>query len=230
MAGYLAGVKRPVLDSETPDTVYALAQRGADLVATKLGVDCKLIRWRKYHNYVGLLFVEHRLAVNDVRIAFTVGAPMYGHRIEGWWYELAIKEDVDDPDDKAPPLVIRPDAYIRLLAGPRRLHLFLDVDMGTESHVRFAGKVRRYLAYKESGLFRVRFGGRSFRVLIVVPTVTRLRSPKRLAESQAGQRMFWFALLGGIAAERIGEPVSQLAGEEIRAGAYGHCSARDRRG
>src|SRR3972149_5558981 len=78
-AGYLAGVKRPVLDSETPDTVYALAQRGANLIAARLGADPGQVRWRKYHNYVGLPFVEHRLAVNDVRIAFTVGSPIHGY-------------------------------------------------------------------------------------------------------------------------------------------------------
>jgi hypothetical protein len=213
-AGYLAGVKRPVLDSGTPDTVYALAQRGSDLMASRLGIDRRLVRWRKYHNYVGLPFVEHRLAVNDVRIAFTLGAPMHGYRIEGWWYELAIKEDVDDPDEKAPPLVIRPDAYIRLLAGSRRLHLFLEVDMSTESHVRFGAKLRRYLAYRESRMFRLRFGGRSFRILTVAPTLTRARALRRVGEVQGGERMFWFAPLADIAAERIVEPVWELAGRE----------------
>jgi len=53
-AGYLAGVRRPVLDSNTPNTVYALAQRGADLIASRLGIDRGRVRWRKYHNYVGL--------------------------------------------------------------------------------------------------------------------------------------------------------------------------------
>ena len=100
--------------------------------------------------------------------------------------------------------------------------------MGTESHIRFASKVRRYLAYKDSRMFRVRFGGRSFRVLIVAPTIARLRSLKRLTESQAGQRVFWFALLGGIASERIVEPVRQLAGEETRAELFRHCNASDR--
>ena len=44
--------------------------------------------------------------------------------------------------NEAVSLVLRPDAYFRLLGGQRRLHFFLEVDMGTESHVRFAAKTR----------------------------------------------------------------------------------------
>jgi len=215
--GYLAGVRRPVLDVETPDTVYALAQRGADLIASRLGIDRRLVRWRKYHNYVGLPFVEHRLAVNDVRIALTLGTQSLGYGIEEWRYELPVREDVDDPDEGVPPLVFRPDAYLRCLMAPRRLHLFLEVDMGTETHGRFATKIRRYLAYKDSSIFRHRFGGRSFRVLVVGPTVTRVNALRRVTEAQGGQRMFWLAPLVDVTAEKIAEPVWQLAGESTKA-------------
>ncbi|MDR7540470.1 MAG: replication-relaxation family protein, partial [Armatimonadota bacterium] len=149
----------------------------------------------------------------------------YGYAVEGWRYELPIREDVDDPDQKVPPLVLRPDAYFTLLVGQRRLHLFLEVDMGTESHGRFGAKTRRYLAYKQSTLFRARFGGRSFRVLVVAPTVTRMRSLKRLTESQGGQRMFWFAPLSDITAEKIVEPIWQLAGESAKARLFGSIAA-----
>lgn len=213
-AGYLAGIKRPVLDRETPDTVYALAQRGADLIASDLGTDRKLVRWKKYHNYVGLLFVEHRLAVNDVHIAFAVGARLRGYHLEEWRYEVPIREDIDDPDELGPPLRLRPDAYFRMLVGMRRMHFFLEVDMGTESHIRFAGKIRRYLAYKESRLFRVRFGGRSFRVLTVATTVTRVRALKRVTEAQGGERVFWFAILSQVAPRTITAQTWSVAGAE----------------
>jgi hypothetical protein len=227
-AGYLAGIKRPILDSDTPDTIYALAQRGADLIASELGIDRRAVRWRKYHNYVGLPFVDHRLAVNDVRIAFTVGARRWGYSIQAWWYELPIREDVDDPDEKAPPLILRPDAYFRLLDNQRRLHLFLEVDMGTESHVRFGAKIRRYLTYKESRMFRTRFGGRSFRVLIVAPTLTRARALRHVTEGQGGERMFWFASLTDVTAERITEPVWELAGMRgAKAGLFSSAGCAD---
>ena len=99
----------------------------------------------------------------------TLGTPSVDGRLEYWWYEFLIREQIDDPDEHVPPLVLRPDGYAQCRVAERRLHLFIEVDLATESHRRFAGKIRRYLAYKDSTLFRARMGGRSFRVLIVVP-------------------------------------------------------------
>jgi hypothetical protein len=213
-AEYISAIRRPTLDPFAPNTVYALAQRGANLVADRLGIDRRHVRWRKYHNLVGLAHLEHRLATNDVRIALTLGAPRVGGRLQYWWYEFAVHENVDDPDEHAPPLVLRPDAYAQCKAGARWLHLFVEVDLATESNGRFAGKVRRYLAYKESTLFRARMGGRSFRVVTVVPSPARLRALKRVAETQGGGRMYWFGLRADVTEERIGEPVWRLAGED----------------
>lgn len=211
-AGLLAGIRRPVLGDRMPDAVYALAQRGANLVASHAVIDRRAVRWRKYHNYVGLLYVEHRLAVNDFRIALTLGALRLGHRVELWRYEVPIREDADDPDEHAPPLVLRPDAYVRCLVGPRRLHFFLEMDMGTESHSRFAKKIRRYLACKESRLFRPRFGGRSFRVLVVAPTATRMRALKRVAEGEGARRAFWFSTSQDVTTEHIARSIWEMAG------------------
>jgi hypothetical protein len=208
-AAFLAGVRRPTANPSAPDTVYALAQRGADAVASHLGVDRGHIRWKKYHNLVGLPFVEHRLAVNDVRIAFTTSQEL---AVEGWWYELPIKEDIYDPAAKAFPLSLRPDAYIRCLSGSRRLHFFLEVDLGTETYLRFAQKVLRYIAYKRSGWFRQRWGGRSFRVLTVGTTGVRTRGLRKITEKHGGEKMFWFATLEDILATSIHTVTWWLAG------------------
>jgi len=213
-AEYLTAVRRPTLDPHTPNIVYALAQRGANLVADRLGIDRRHVRWRKYHNLVGLSLLEHRLATNDVRIALKLGAPRVGGRLEYWWYEFPLRENIDDPDEHVPPLVLRPDAYAQCKAGVRSLHLFVEVDLATESNRRFGGKVRRYLAYKESTLFRVRMGGRSFRVLIIVPGPARLRALKRVVEDQGGARMFWLALQSDVIEGKITKPIWRLAGED----------------
>ena len=160
-----------------------------------------------------------------MRVALTLGTPRVGGRLEYWWYEFLIRENVDDPDEHAPPLVLRPDAYAQCQVGGRRLHLFVEVDLATESNARFGGNVRRYLAYKESTLFRARMGGRSFRVLIIVPSAARLRALKRVVEEQGGGRMFWLALRSDVSEENIGEPVWQLAGEEVRAALFASSEA-----
>lgn len=149
-----------------------------------------------------------------MRIALKFGPPRVGGVLKYWWYEFPVRENIDDPDEHAPPLVLRPDAYAQVEAGARRLHLFVEVDLATESNARFGSKVRRYLAYKESTLFRVRMGGRSFRVLIIVPGPARLRALKRVVEDRGGGRMFWLALSSDVTEERINEPVWRLAGED----------------
>ena len=63
-------------------------------------------------------------------------------------------------------------------------------------------------------LFRVRMGGRSFRVLIVVPSPARLRALKRVVEDQGGGRMFWLALQSDVIEGKITEPIWRLAGED----------------
>jgi hypothetical protein len=85
----------------------------------------------------------------------------------------------------------------------RWIHAFLEVDMGTESHERFAAKIRRYLAYKESRLFRIRYGGRAFRVLIVAPTDARVGALKRAAERVGAERSFWFINLPDLLASGL---------------------------
>jgi hypothetical protein len=225
-AGYLAAIPRPVISTREPNFVYALDQRGADEIAAQLGTDRKAVLWRKYHNQVGRQYMDHRLAVNDVRIALTVGAQRNGGGMVRWLYEPVIREwQVDDPDGFAPPLRLRPDAYVHVAAegvSPRSIHAFVEVDMGTESHARFTSKIRRYLAYKASLLFRTRYGGRAFRVLTVALTQARASALRRGAEAQGGQKLFWFARLGNLTQGALPENSWQIAGVDAADSSKGH--------
>jgi hypothetical protein len=212
-AGYLAAIHRPTINLTAPTTVFALAQRGANLIADRVGVDRRRVKWRKYHNVISLPYLEHRLAVNDVRIALTAGLRSVGGEVDRWWYEFKIEENIDDPDELMPPLKLRPDAYARVRAHVRHVHLFVEVDLATEAHSRIRSKVRRFLAYRDSRLFRVRLGGRAFRVLIVVPGPTRLRALKRVVEDEGGRRMFWLACRPDVTERDINARVWHLAGE-----------------
>ncbi len=212
-AGYLAAIQRPTINPATSTTVFALAQRGANLLADHTGVDRRRVRWRRYHNQISLPYLEHRLAVNDVRIALTVGLARLGGEVEQWWYEFRIEEDIGDPEELSPPLKLRPDAYVKVRAHLKSTHLFLELDLATEAHSRIRSKIRRYLAYKDSRLFRLRVGGRSFRTMIVVPGPTRLRALKRVIESEGGRRMFWLACRPDVSERDLNAPVWHLAGE-----------------
>ncbi len=210
-AGYLAALPRPTITSDEPNIVYALDQRGADEVALRLGNDREAVYWRKYHNQVGRQYMDHRLAVNDVRITLTAGVRGLGGDMREWVYEPPIKEwSVYDPDQLAPPLRLRPDAYALFTPDNvllRSIHAFVEVDMGTESNDRFASKIRRYLAYRESRLFRIRFSGRAFRVRFVAPTPVRVRTLKRVTERLRAERTFWFARLSDVVTAPISDPI-----------------------
>ena len=84
----------------------------------------------------------------------SVDVARLGGVVERWWYEFKIEENIDDPDEHAPPLKLRPDAYAQIRVHVQRSHLFLEADLATETNARFATKVRRYLAYKDSRIFR----------------------------------------------------------------------------
>lgn len=228
--GHIVSIQRPHFGSHTADTVYAIAGRGADTIAEQRGVDRGQVRWRKYHNLVGLPYLHHRLATNDLRIALTVGSPRLGASLAHWYYEPPIREAIEDPVAPIEQLSFRPDAYLRLrFEDGRTIHAFVEIDMATESNLRFAGKVRRYVAYKDSRLFRSRVGGRSFRVLITVPSTARLTSLKRVVEKYGGERMFWLARQADVEPDKVGAATWRLGGSDERVSLMGTLSDRNLR-
>ncbi|HXH25581.1 MAG TPA: replication-relaxation family protein [Vicinamibacterales bacterium] len=210
---HLAAIKRPTMNARMPEVVYALDRRGADLIAEELHVDRGELHWRAHRNLIGLLFLEHRLAANDVRIALTLGSRQAGGALAHWYYEPSIEEDVADPVTGLPTLSFRPDAYFRLhLADDRSIHAFVEVDRGSESYAKIAAKARRYLAYKEHRLFRARVGARSFRVLFTVRSMRRLQALKHVIEEAGGQRIFWLARQRDFGPASFASPIWHVAG------------------
>lgn len=212
---HIAAIRRPTMKARMPGLVYALDRRGADLLTQELDIDRAELKWRAHRNLIGLLFLEHRLAANDVRIAMTLGARYIGAELAHWYNEPAIEEDVIDPVEGAAPLSFRPDAYLRLrFTTGRTLHAFLEVDRSSEAYVKIAAKVRRYIAYKEHRLFRTRVGARSFRVLFTVPSMRRLQSLKRVIEEADGRSMFWLARAADVTESTLSSAVWRVAGSE----------------
>ena len=66
---HIAAIRRPTMRARIPEVVYALDRAGADLLTDVLAIDRAQLKWRAHRNLIGLLFLDHRLAVNDVRIA-----------------------------------------------------------------------------------------------------------------------------------------------------------------
>lgn len=196
-AGFLTRIRRPTLWEEPVPDVYALEQRGANLVATELGLDRAQVKWSPSRNRVKLLFLEHTLRVNDVRIAFTLAARGYhDQKLLTWRQGQQIADRVPDPDDATKWLPVRPDGYFCYRVGERRAHFFLEVDLGTETNRRYQQKVKAYIVYRQSRMYTTRYGAYAFRVLTLTTSARRLANLLRVTKAEGGGSMFWFATFG----------------------------------
>jgi len=103
--GYLTEVHKPItIDYGSSKRIYCLSKKGAALIAHLYGEnEAGKIKWNEKQNKVEHFFIEHTLAINDVRIAF------FKEVLEDKAYELswsdekevkAWKERVDDPDNQ----------------------------------------------------------------------------------------------------------------------------------
>jgi hypothetical protein len=216
--GFLKRLLPPVrLGEGRPQPIYALDERGADLIAAQGDVSREEIRWRKKDNRTSYLFLDHTLNNNTFRIAVTLAAKKQGYRILRWLDERDIKtlgERVPAPGKQVRYLPVTPDAFFEIDLGDRQAGFFLEMDMGTMANRRFKDKVRAYILYKTGGHYEKRFGTGSLRVLTVTTSHRRLRNLKRTTEGAGGRSLFWFTTLQMLSPEQILRPVWQISGQE----------------
>ena len=199
--------------------LYLLDRRGAEAVASHLGIDLPGLHWSPSHNRVSFPFLEHTLMVNDVRIAASLAANRLGHPLEGWVPE---DELTAQPDHVVLPMfrgtrrvAVIPDGYFSLHLGDRRACFFLEADRATVSNKRWALRIRAYREYVRSGAYTRRYGARSLRVLTVTTGEKRLSNLKRTTERAGGNSSFWFSTLEQVRAVTVlAEPIWQVAGQD----------------
>jgi hypothetical protein len=216
--GFLKRLLPPVrLGEGRPQAIYALDERGADLIAAKDGVAREQVRWRKKDNRASYLFLDHTLHINEFRIAITLAAKEGRYRVPRWLDERDIKslgERVPVPGKQRRYLPVTPDAFFEVDLGDRRAGFFLEMDMGTMANKRFANKVRAYIIHKTKGYYQTKFGTPSLRVLTVTTSRRRLKNLKRATERAGGRTMFWFATFEALSAKQIAGSVWHIAGQE----------------
>ena len=209
--------------------LYLLGERGADLLAATSGEDRDAILWTPEHNEIGPLFLEHTLAVNDVRIAVTLAAAQKGFALTDWIDEPTLKsQEMKDyvmavwkdsrGETRKRRIAVVPDGYFVItLGGKKKAHFFLEVDRATEANRRFADKVRAYLAYTESGKYQERYQTRSLRILTVTTGEKRLQNLKETTEAAGGKNLFWFTTAELATPDRVlTAPIWQVASQKGR--------------
>jgi protein involved in plasmid replication-relaxation len=197
--GFLERKFLQILGWNSP-TLYVLDRKGAELLRTAYGLDDLV--WYNSSKALKPDFLEHTVAINDVRIAITKAAQAVGYDLLKWLGENDLKADYDrvqirSSSGRIQSVSLIPDSYF-VLKTPRGIaHVFLELDRGTETTGRFKTKVQAYQAYFRSGAYEKRYNARSMRVVTVTTGERRLETLKRATEEAGGKRTFWFAPLSG---------------------------------
>lgn len=221
--GYLERRQVPVVYGQgTAQALYLLGEKGADLVAERLGIDRGAVKWRAAQNRVSASFLEHTLMVNQVRLAFMLAAEEAGYAIATWVGEEELKATRDyvhitTAEGRRRRVAVIPDGYFILDLGSKRAHFFLEVDRATEANKRWGQKVQAYLEYIRSGQYKARYQVSSLRVLTVTTGEKRLANLKRATEEAGGGQIFWFTTEEEASEQRLlADAIWWMAGVEAR--------------
>lgn len=223
--GYLQRIARPVVMGEgRAPFVYALDEKGAKEVASELGIDREGVGWRPKDNQVSALFLDHTLAINDVRVVFNCLSKNNSWQVASWIDDTEFRsgqmqEKVPFRKKGASIERIYPDGYLVLTLehSEKRLHFFLEVDRATMSNSRWQGKIHAYVHFRSSGLSFRHFGTRNFRVLCVTTSRARLENLMRATEAAGGNAFFWFTTQQNVdiwTPEKLVEKVWSVVGTE----------------
>ena len=188
--------------------IYTLTKKGAERLAAHQQHDPDTLSWRPARGERSAFFLEHRLAINDVRLAFELAAGRTGRSLT-WQSEPGCHRRFSlwDPEKRQERrFFLGPDAYARTTGPDGSVAFFLEVARGTEGHRRLVDKVQTYLALSASGKYQAHYdlaGSKAFRVVFVVTTgEKRLQNIKTVLERRT-QRLVWLSLLSQVLAQDV---------------------------
>lgn len=156
---------------------YALTSAGAELLADQRGCDIETL-WYEEHRQKAIQNFEHRVAIGVFYAALRAELEYRHLEISGWQGDHLLARNAYDRVPIAgqrEPEPVLPDATF-LLNNER---FFVEIDRGTRPLRSWQEKVRAYEAYQGHHLLAARYATDCFRVLIVAPTLSRVR---RIAE------------------------------------------------
>ncbi len=180
---------------------YAMAEKGAKLLAEADHVSRDKVPWGRHLNKVSLSHIRHLLAINDVVIAFSlalqdakVKRQVSDFRVlkgDAQSHKLAIT--LKDADGRRFEAAIVPDAVVGMKYKSGEFGLFfVEVDRATMTTERWQDKVRVYYDYARSPELQRRFQTGWFIVLTVAPSDKRIMSLAERTVAMGGKRAFWY--------------------------------------
>ena len=218
--GYLSAVLKAIPTGYgSSKRVYCLSKKGAALISHLYSEkEAREIKWNEKYNKVEPFFIEHTLAINDVRIAFLKAVLETKDYTLFWFNEQEVKawkEKVDDPENSGKTFPITPDAFLYLMGKDKKAYYFLEVDRATESNRRWRDKIKGYVEYVKSGKYQARFKTEALRVLTISTSKERVANLIKTTQSVENAYFFLFATFEQIKDRNIiFKPVWKTTGKE----------------
>jgi len=205
-AGYLdrprAQLDYHVRGGGSAHLVYALGNRGAQILTVRDGSAYANVDWTHKNNKSGREFIQHTLAISDVRVALILGCGAFNSATFQHREQLFETLPTQTQTDRNPwawrvgvrhgeafhQLGLIPDyIFALLLTDGRRRPFVLECDRGTmpveRTSLNQTSILRKFLAYETGrlqGLHTNRFGWKNFRVLTVTGSPERVNNMRSL--------------------------------------------------
>jgi len=158
--------------------VYALGQRGADVLAEEAGRKPSA-DWSEKNRSLQAPYLDHALMISHFQTALRHACASCGTvQVERWYGDGFLRDRIWVEDDgRRVRVPVAPDAFciLRVLDGRtgERIHAFLEADRSTMETRRFLAKMRGYIEYRRSREAERRLGARNFLVVVVTKSQER---------------------------------------------------------
>ena len=188
--------------------VYAIGNKGSELIAEELGLQRGAINWTAKNRSLKPIFYRHTLMVSGIRVAFEASCRRHANVQIIPWEEIFETKCPPETRKKTRPqtwrvripgkgtIGVTPDKIFGLHfldrpEGANRTYFFLEADRGsmpvmrrTFTQTAIYKKLLAYHATATAGLHTKLFGFQSFRVLIVTDSPERGRVKSMVAACQ----------------------------------------------
>lgn len=181
--------------------MYTLGKAGIVLVSRRLEWEPdEVARQTKRHKTPQ--FLEHTLAINEIRLALREAlqnSPDW--KLGRWISEIECRHEYDlrTLGGQWQREIFKPDGFVRLRHRftNQTASFFLEVDMGHTSSTKFAEKLESHTRYGQSGLFREMFGEERFQTLVITTGPRRAKNLREIIERQ-NSSLFWFTTFDAV--------------------------------
>jgi hypothetical protein len=182
--------------------IYALGNKGADILSTEYSIDRGKINWRTKNTEAKTKYLDHSMMISNFRVCLTLALKNIPDTEIIFWSqgqmgELSDQVIIQNRAGNKINLPVNPDAFFGIRIPRGRMYFFLEADRSTMTNARFFNKTRAYWHYWKQKGHTKRYNIENFRVLTITKSDQRANNlrqvTKQADDKQKGSLMFWFA-------------------------------------